>query len=153
MKIALAIILSACCFVYAHSNECSADKIAIIQRQWTSTFGGSNGHRLFEFGAACFMRSAYNSVNLLGCIECMRCRLLVPMCAVSVRQSVCHAGSFDTAFANLFWPFVRLGLHIERKRKLRLYKQNQRFVSRKEANNKDSIEPSLTVGTSNYHLI
>jgi len=28
---------------------------------------------------------------LLGGIECMRCRLLLPMCAVSVRQSVCHA--------------------------------------------------------------
>jgi len=29
--------------------------------------------------------------GLLGCIECMRCRLLLPTIAVSVRQSVCHA--------------------------------------------------------------
>jgi len=27
----------------------------------------------------------------LGCVECMRCRLLLPMVAVSVCQSVCHA--------------------------------------------------------------
>jgi len=27
----------------------------------------------------------------LGCIECMRCRLLLPMCTMSVCQSVCHA--------------------------------------------------------------
>jgi len=29
--------------------------------------------------------------SLLGCIKCMRCRILLPMIAVSVRQSVCHA--------------------------------------------------------------
>jgi len=27
---------------------------------------------------------------ILGCIECMRCRLLLPMIAVSVCQSVCY---------------------------------------------------------------
>jgi len=58
----------------------------------------------------------------LGCIECMRCRLLLPMRAVSVCQSVrpavclsvCHAaqldftvlGLFGTAFAKLLWPLV-----------------------------------------------
>jgi len=39
-------------------------------------------------------------LSFLGCIKCMRCRILLPMCAVyvcpsvhlSVRQSVCHAG-------------------------------------------------------------
>jgi len=42
-----------------------------------------------------------------GCIECMRCRLLLPVCVVSVHQSVCHVaqlgftvrGSFGAAFA------------------------------------------------------
>jgi len=28
--------------------------------------------------------------SFLGCIECMRCSLLLPMCVVFVRQSVCH---------------------------------------------------------------
>jgi len=52
---------------------------------------------------------------VLGCVECMRCRLLLPMCAVSVCQSVCHAvqstrfhcaESFGAAFAKLPWPLV-----------------------------------------------
>jgi len=42
----------------------------------------------------------------LGCIECMRCRLLLPMCMVSVHQSVRHAGSFGAAFAKSLWPLV-----------------------------------------------
>jgi len=58
--IALAVILS-CCFVHAYctaeSSECSADEITTIQQQWTTTFG-SDGRRLFEFGAALFLRSA-----------------------------------------------------------------------------------------------
>jgi len=56
---------------------------------------------------------------LLGCIECMRCRLLLPMCAVSVRLSVTRlnfaarafcAGSFDAAFAKLLWPLVGIAI-------------------------------------------
>jgi len=61
---------------------------------------------------------------VLGCIECMRCRLLLPMFAVSIRQSVrpsvcqsaCHAaqlggacsmcGEFAAAFAKLLWTLV-----------------------------------------------
>jgi len=31
----------------------------------------------------------HTDTELLDCIECLRCRLLLPMCAVSVRQSVC----------------------------------------------------------------
>jgi len=48
----------------------------------------------------------------LGCIECMRCRLLLPMCAVSVHQSVglpvCHARSFGAAVAKLLWSLVNV---------------------------------------------
>jgi len=57
--------------------------------------------------------------SLLGCIECMRCKLLLPMIAVSVRRSVslsvtrlnsaAHAvcaGSFGAAFAKSLWPRV-----------------------------------------------
>jgi len=47
-------------------------------------------------------------VILLGCIECTRRGLLLPMCAASVSQSVCHAAqlgftvreSFGAAFAD-----------------------------------------------------
>jgi len=66
--------------------------------------------------------------KLLGRIECVRCRLLLPMCAVSVHQyvrpfdsqsvclSVClsrgtrlHcAWSFGAAFAKSLWPLVML---------------------------------------------
>jgi len=59
--------------------------------------------------------------NVLSCIECMRCRLLLPMLSVSVCQSVrpsvslsapndlaqCYcAGSFGAAFAKSLWPLV-----------------------------------------------
>jgi len=49
---------------------------------------------------------------LLGCIECMRCRLLLPMFAVSVCLSVtrrvqCVWGSFGAAFAKLLWPLIK----------------------------------------------
>jgi len=36
----------------------------------------------------------------------MRYGPLLPMSAVSVRQSVCHAGSFGAAFAKSLWPLV-----------------------------------------------
>jgi len=62
-------------------------------------------------------------VWLLGCDECMRCRLLLPMIAVSVRRSVSLsvtrlnsavravcAGSFGAAFAKLLWLFVLIVL-------------------------------------------
>jgi len=29
-----------------------------------------------------------------------------PMCTVSARQSVCHAGSFGAAFAKSLWPLA-----------------------------------------------
>jgi len=56
------------------------------------------------------------SVLFLGCIECIRCRLFLPMVTVSVCPSVtrlilaaAHAvcvGSFGAAFAKLLWPLV-----------------------------------------------
>jgi len=62
--------------------------------------------------------------HVLGCIEYMRCRLLLRMFAVSVcqsvRQSVCLSrglsrqrvqcvwGSFGAAFTKLLWPLVIL---------------------------------------------
>jgi len=62
-----------------------------------------------------------SAVILLGCIECMRCRLLLPMCAVSVAQSVCYGSSTGSAslcgghsvqplpnyFGFLFWRLYR----------------------------------------------
>jgi len=52
--------------------------------------------------------------TFLGCIECMRYRVLLSTCAVYVCKSVCHAaqlgftvwGSFGAAFAKPFWPLV-----------------------------------------------
>jgi len=59
------------------------------------------------------------NIQFFGCIECMRCRLFLPMFAVSVRLSVCQtqsvhvtllksaaaravcAGSFGAAFVKL----------------------------------------------------
>jgi len=58
-------------------------------------------------------------VVLLGCDECMRCRLLLPMSAVSVCQSVCHAGSFSAPFAKSLRPLVmiwRLAINCSRPR-------------------------------------
>jgi len=70
---------------------------------------------------------------ILGCIECMRCWLFLPMFAVSVRLSVTRlksarrvqctphtvcAGSFGAAFVKLLWPlvdFVRVLLFVRRK--------------------------------------
>jgi len=61
-----------------------------------------------------FNRAAHD-FPLLGCIECMRCGLLLLMIAVSVCQSVCHATlggravcaeSFSAAFAKSLWPVV-----------------------------------------------
>jgi len=54
--LALAVILS-CGLMHAYCSECTAEDISTIQQQWTSTFGGSNSGRLFEFAVACFMRS------------------------------------------------------------------------------------------------
>jgi len=56
----------------------------------------------------------YTFCQLLGCVDCMKCRLLLPMCAVSVSLSFCHAtqlgfivqGSFGAAFAKSLWPLV-----------------------------------------------
>jgi len=53
--------------------------------------------------------------QIVGCISCIRCRQLLPIRAVSVCQSVCHAahlgftvwGSFSAAFAKSFWPLVK----------------------------------------------
>jgi len=61
--------------------------------------------------------------TVLGCIECMRCRLLLRMIAISVRQSVCHAaqlggacsvcGAFAAAFAKSLWLPVYLLLQTQ----------------------------------------
>jgi len=40
----------------------------------------------FSYTSYCIAMAVF-----LGCIECMRCRLLLPMIAVSVCQSLCHA--------------------------------------------------------------
>jgi len=58
---------------------------------------------------------SFPGVFWLGCIECMRCRLLLPMIAVSVCLSQMHrmtptqlhcVESFSEAFAILLWPLV-----------------------------------------------
>jgi len=43
----------------------------------------------------------------------MRCRHLLPISAVSVRQSVCHAGSFGAAFAKSLWSLVSVSSSLE----------------------------------------
>jgi len=40
---------------------------------------------------------SFRPIYFLGCIECVSCRLLLPMCAVSVRQSFCHGGPTSLA--------------------------------------------------------
>jgi len=47
---------------------------------------------------------AFNSTRqFLGCIECMRCRLFLPMIAVSVRQSVLSRDSTRLHCAGVIW--------------------------------------------------
>jgi len=71
-------------------------------------------------GTNCILTSFYllcqctcKLLSLLGCIECMRCWLLLPMFAVSVRQSVCLSVTqlncvrcIRATFAKLLWPLV-----------------------------------------------
>jgi len=42
---------------------------------------------------------------LLGCIECVSCRSLLLVCAVSVSLA---PGSFSVAFAKSFWSLVNV---------------------------------------------
>jgi len=67
---------------------------------------------LYAIGYTAFgVHKLANFDSFLGCIKCMRCRLLLLMSAVSVRQSVSHAaqlgvacsvcGAFAAAFAKL----------------------------------------------------
>jgi len=124
-------------FIYGDNDECCLYNI--------------DGHNVFGTLAQLlfyiqrllshFLQSCGNSHTVtlafyfLGCIECMRCRLLLPMCVMSVCPSVCQsvclsvslsrmhrmsptqwiqletqlhcAGSFHATFAKWFWPIVK----------------------------------------------
>jgi len=76
--------------------------------------------------------------SFLGCIECMRCRLLLPICAVSVRQSVrpsvclsvpqslCHAAKFGGACS--VWGVIRCSLCQITLASCYLYRTKKNFV-------------------------
>ena len=75
MKLIALLVVLSCCLVHACCNECSADEIVTVQQQWNSTFG-SNPGRLFDFGVACFLRSA---VPWICCIIIRRKRTVHEM--------------------------------------------------------------------------
>jgi len=57
MKLVALVAILSCYIVQAGCTQCTSEQMVTVHQQWVSTFG-SNYERLFQFGMACFLRSA-----------------------------------------------------------------------------------------------